>query len=140
MSKRIFTEEQMNSLLNNQNVLRCSSKSITYSHTFKIDAVRQYIEKGVGAKQIFKEAGFDLEVIGRGLPKECLGRWCRNYKRRGENSLLVEKRGKGNGIDKGRPRLRGLTDAEKIKRLELTVLYLKAENDFLAKLQAKRAE
>lgn len=31
-------------------------------------------------------------------------------------------------------------DKAKLKRLELQVKYLKAENDFLAKLRAKRAE
>ncbi len=31
-------------------------------------------------------------------------------------------------------------EREKIKRLELQVKYLEAENDFLAKLRAKRAE
>jgi len=32
------------------------------------------------------------------------------------------------------------TDKDKLKRLNLQVKYLKAENDFLAKLRAKRAE
>ena len=139
MSKRIFTDEQIVSLLNNKNVLRCSPKSITYNYTFKTEAVKRY-KAGVGAKQIFEEAGFNLGVVGQETPKECLGRWRRTNKKRGENALLSEKRGKGVGIGKGRPRLKGLTDAEKIKRLELTVLYLKAENDFLAKLRAGLVE
>jgi hypothetical protein len=33
-----------------------------------------------------------------------------------------------------------LISSDKVKRLELQVKYLKAENDFLAKLWAKRAE
>ena len=32
------------------------------------------------------------------------------------------------------------TDKDKLRRLELQVKYLEAENDFLAKLRAKRAE
>lgn len=31
-------------------------------------------------------------------------------------------------------------EADRVRRLELKVLYLEAENDFLAKLRAKRAE
>lgn len=140
MGKRIFTEEQIANLLVNKNVLRCSQKSITYRHAFKISAVKRYNEEGAGARQIFEEADFDLNVIGYDIPSECIGRWRRTIKWKGEVALSVEKRGKGSGIGKGRPRLKGLTDAEKIKRLELTVLYLKAENDFLAKLRAGLVE
>ncbi len=50
---------------------------------------------------------------------------------------LAETRGKGSS---GRPRTKNLSDTDKIKRLETQVAYLKAENDFLAKLRAKRAE
>lgn len=32
------------------------------------------------------------------------------------------------------------TEKDKVKRLELQIRYLQAENDFLAKLRAKRAE
>lgn len=140
MSKRVFTDKQITNLLNNKNVLSCSSKSITYNYTFKINAVRQYNEEYIGAKQIFEEAGFNLNVIGQKTPRDCLSRWKRITKRKGCVALSMEKRGKGRGIGKGRPRLKGLTDAEKIKRLELTVLYLKAENDFLAKLRAGLVE
>ena len=140
MSKRKFTAEQIADLSANKNVIRCSPKSITYSHAFKIDAVKRYNGEGVGARQIFEEAGFNLDVIGNDIPSECVGRWRRTIEWKGEVALSIEKRGKSFGSGKGRPRLKGLTDAEKIKRLELTVLYLKAENDFLAKLRAGLVE
>jgi len=140
MSKRRFTAGQINDLLNNKNVIRCSEKSITYSPGFKVAAVKRYREEGAGSKQIFEEAGFDLGVIGRDSPKDCLKCWTKIFKRRGMEALSVERRGKSVGVGKGRPRIRGLTDTQKIKRLELTVAYLKAENDFLAKLRAKRTE
>lgn len=140
MSIRRFTVGQIADLLNNKNVLRCSPKSITYNHAFKINTVKRYDEEGVGARQIFEEAGFNLSVVGYDTPSECVGRWKRTCKQKGEAALTAEKRGKGIGVGKGRPRSKGITDAEKIKRLELTVLYLKAENDFLAKLRAGLVE
>jgi hypothetical protein len=140
MSERIFTAKEINGLLKNENVLRCSPKSITYNHAFKVRAVKQYEDECLGSKQIFEEAGFDLNMIGHDTPKTCLSRWRKTIKKRGGRDLLVEQRGKGAGIGRGRPRLKGMTDAEKIKRLELTVLYLKAENDFLAKLRAGLVE
>lgn len=136
MSKRRFTAEQIANLLKTGNVARCSDKAITYSKDFKIKAVRQYQDEGISAKQIFKEAGFDLGVIGKDKPKACLQDWRRIFKIKGINGLETETRGRGGG----RPKVKELTDAKKIEYLEAKVAYLKAENDFLAKLRAKRAE
>ena len=135
MSKRIFTEEQKAILLTNSNVARCSKKAITYSKEFKINAVKRYYEQGVSSSQVFIDAGFDLKLIGRKSPKDRLRRWREIYKRKGEGGL-VETRGKGMGG--GRPKTKNITPEYKIKRLEAEVAYLKAENDFLAKLRAKK--
>jgi transposase len=137
MSKRMFTSEQIEELSKNKNVVRCSEKSITYSKDFKREAVRQYNEECLSAKEIFEQAGFNSKTNSRKQPKECLQRWNKTYKTKGADGL-VESRGKaGKG---GRPKKNGLTDAEKIKWLEVENAYLKAENDFLAKLRAKRRE
>jgi len=135
MSKIIFTEEQINNLLENPNVLRCSSKSITYSKEFKVKAIKLY-EQGLNPQEIFIRAGFDLNVIGRKKPKDCLIRWNRVFREKGSRGLS-EARGRNS---RGRPKSQNLTDEEKIKRLETEVAYLKEERDFLAKLRAKRAE
>ena len=136
MSKRRFSSEQIVDLRANGNVAMCSDKAITYGKDFKGRAVKEYRDEGAAAKQIFKEAGFDLNVIGKNKPKECLRRWCRVFKIKGINGLSTETRGRGGG----RPRTKKLTDAKKIEYLQAKVAYLKAENDFLAKLRAKRAE
>jgi len=137
MSKRIFTKEQIEDLTRNPNVARCSEKSITYSKNFKIKAIELHNEQGLSSSEIFRQSGFNLNVIGRKIPKECLKRWKKIYKSKGADGLS-EKRGTNN--PNGRPKTKNLTDAEKIKGLEAKVAYLKAENDFLAKLRAKRAE
>ena len=77
-------------------------------------------------------------MIGRKKPKSLIRDWNRIFKEKGLDGLKTETRGRGSGG--GRPKTRDLTDADKIKRLEAQVAYLKAENDFLAKLRAKRAE
>ena len=135
MSKRIFTKEQIGKLLQNPCVAKCSAKSITYNPDFKVSAVRQHKEQCATVKEIFVRAGFDLEVIGRETPRWCLKRWSRIYKAKGAEKLAEERRGR-----LGRPRTRKLTSADRIKRLKAENAYLKAENDFLAKLRAKRAE
>lgn len=136
MSKRIFTKEQIDEMLRNANVSCCSEKSITYTEDFKLLAIKLY-EQGLPSSEIFRKAGFDLDVIGRRQPKECLARWLKLFRAKGPDGLS-DRRGKTGRS--GRPRTKGATEADKIKRLEAEVAYLKAENDFLAKLRAKRAE
>lgn len=137
MSKRIFTRVQIKEISKNPNVAKCSEKSITFNKEFKIDAVKKYNKQGMGPTEIFRQSGIDLNVIGRNIPKECLKRWNKAYRLKGEAGLS-EVRGKnGKG---GRSKAKYETDKEKIEYLEAQVAYLKEENDFLAKLRAKRAE
>lgn len=136
MSKRIFTREQIKTLLDNPNVSKCSGKAIVYSKDFRIKAIKLYNEQGLGPQEIFRQAGFNLDIIGADKPKGCLKRWQKIYRTKGETGLKTESRGR-NG---GRPKTKYQTDQEKIKYLEAQVAYLKVENDFLAKLRAKRAE
>ena len=126
MSKRIFSREEQELLRNNGNVQYCSEKSITYTTMFKEQAVQQY-EAGLTSTEIFKTAGFDLNLIGKQQPKECLRRW----------------RTKGCGDQRGKHTSRKSTthtETDRLKWLEAEVKYLKAENAFLAQLRAKRAE
>lgn len=109
-------------------------KYITYGKDFKIRAVKLY-EQGLTSTEIFRQEGFDLNLISKDIPRECLKRWNRIYRAKGEGGLIIETRGRLGG----RPRKpMDKTDSDKIKRLEAEIAYLKAENDFLAKLRAKR--
>lgn len=119
----------------NPYVKRCSPKSITYTYEFKKKAVEQYRE-GMGSKEIWKRAGFDISKWRKTYAKDCIKDWKNIVKQRGFEGLM-ETRGKEST---GRVKTKGLTDSDRIKRLELEVKYLQAENDFLAKLRAKRAE
>lgn len=135
MSKRIFSSEEQQWLRENQNVKRCSDRSITYTTAFKEQAVQQY-EGGLTSTEIFKRAGFDIDLIGRKQPKGCLRRWRATYKEKGIAGL-TEARGK-NSI--GTKKKQANTETDRLKWLEAEVKYLKAENAFLARLRAKRAE
>jgi transposase len=133
MSKRIFSKGEIAELLRNRHVAKCTPRSITYCADFKIAAARQYRE-GIPGKEIFRKAGFDLRVIGPDNAKFRVRDWLRIFKARGVEGLRIDARSRG-----GRPRTRG-SDTDKIKWLEAKVAYLKAENAFLTKLRAKRAE
>lgn len=135
MSKRIFAKEQIEALLQNPNVAGCSSKSISYRKDFKVLAMRKYRE-GLPPSEIFRQARFDINTIGRKTPDRCLRRWRKIFKDKGELGLRTD--GRGQSKAGGRPKgLAGLTYEEKLKRLETEVAYLKEENHFLAKLRKK---
>jgi len=138
MSKIRFNELQVLEILGNPNVAKCSEKSITYSRDFKILAVKQYQENGYSPRMIFESAGFDLSVIGKDRPDDRIHHWRKIYGLKGASELMIENRGKSRGIGMGRPKTRGLTDTDKIKRMAIEIAYLKAENDFLAKLRAAK--
>jgi transposase len=135
MSKRIFNKDQIKELLANPNVFRCSDKFITYAKEFKILAVKKYYEEGYSSRMIFEEAGFNIAMIGKNNPKRSLYRWKKTYKTRGESGLEIKSGISNRG---GRPKTKNLTDAEKIKYLEIENAYLKAEKDFFMKLRAAK--
>ena len=135
----MFTPKQLNDLLANENVAKCSPKSITYNKEFKLWAVKQYFEEGLSPSRIFEKAGFNINVIGRDKPKWCLTRWRKTYSAKGEKGLKKEARGRSRGG--GRPKKPIFkNDKEKIKYLEAKIAYMDAENDFLAKLRGLKRE
>ena len=133
MVKKVYTKEQKESLLRNRNVAKCGKGVITYAAEFKIKAVKQYHQEYMTPKEIFTEAGFDIEAIGKNKPKNCLEMWNKIYKAKGIKGLRESSKARG------KPRkAKNKSDKNRIERLELEIKYLKAENDFLAKLRAKR--
>lgn len=131
-SSKIFSEHEIKQLESNPNVQHVTDKSITYAPAFKLAAVQAYLS-GQTPMEIFRSAGFDIDVIGHEKPKHCLKRWRNTYTALGEAGLLEEQRGKGST---GRPSGERLSTEEKLKRAEARIKLLEAENDFLKKLDA----
>ncbi len=129
-----YSEDQLRQLQDNPNVKRCSSKSITYAPAFKQRAVKQYYEEGLSPRQIFLKAGFDLQVLGKHKPKDCLKLWKSIYKTKGMEVLAsdTDPRGK-NRLGKKKPKY----DENDPEYLKAKIAYLEAENDFLRKLKTK---
>jgi len=134
MSIHIFTSEEINALSSNPCVRKCTKMSISYTSDFKKRALELHAQ-GVSSKEIWRRSGFNINGWKNDYTRDCLKNWKKSIKKNGHGGLT-----KTRGVGGGRPKTKGLTDADKIKRLELQVKYLKAENDFLAKLRAKRAE
>lgn len=116
-------------------VFSCTEKSINYTYEFKLRVLDQYA-KGINPREIWKQAGFDTSKWKKQYFSDTIKDWKRLVKKGG-----LERLTKLGGIqsDGGHKKSR-TPEMDRVRRLELQVRYLEAENDFLAKLRAKRAE
>lgn len=116
-----FTQEQMDILLQNPNVESISSNTIRFTTEFKELALKKDKE-GIPALQIFKDAGFDLNVLGKEIPKTSIRNWRHREKYLNKNNT--------------RYLAREVKKNKALKSILEENRYLKAENEFLKKLQA----
>ncbi len=130
--RTIFSTEEVAKLRQNPCVFSCTERSVNYTYEFKQRALELH-RQGVVAKEIWSRSGFDTAKWRSNYFGETIRDWRKIVKKKGIEGLL-----KPGGIqyDHGPTN----TDQDKLKRLELQVRYLEAENSFLAKLRAKRAE
>jgi transposase len=131
MKKKLFSKSQMMELQKNPNVLRVTEQAITYHPDFKVKAVLENI-KGESPARIFMDHGFDLDIIGKGLPRQRLYQWRKIYNESGELGLSLDNRGKTRA---DRSSSKELSVEEKLKKAEAKIKYLEVENDFLKKLE-----
>jgi transposase-like protein len=127
-----FSKEQITELNQNPCVFKCSEKSIHYTFEFKKRALDLYAQ-GISPNEIWKQAGFDISLWKKGYCGYTLKDWRRLIRKGGLERLSYT-----GGIQADSGVIH--TEKDKIKRLELEVKYLKAENTFLAQLRAKKAE
>lgn len=127
-----FSEEEMAVLKKNPCVFDCTEKTVYYTVEFKKRALELRAE-GVETKEIWRRSGFDVSKWKRHYFRLTLRDWKRVVQKNGIEGLA--NRG-GTLHDRGPDH----TKDDTLKRLKLQVKYLEAENAFLAKLRATRAE
>lgn len=127
MSKKHFTLEEQEALKNNQYVENVSEKSITYTEKFKKIFFKEY-QNGKGPSQIFREMGFDIEVLGRKRIKSTTTR-VKNQSQR------IAGFGDTRKNNSGRPSTKDLTVEEQLDWLKHRNALLEQENKFLKKVE-----
>ena len=128
MTKRYFTKMEQEQLKCNPNVQAVSEKAITYTDEFKRHFIAEN-EKGKFPREIFENAGLDVELIGIKRIESSGKRWRASYRKAGVGGLQDTRK-----TNSGRPPERELTLEEKLKRLEAKNRLLEAENELLKKL------
>ncbi len=136
--RTIFSGDDLAKLRQNPCVFNCTERTINYTSEYKKHALEMHAQ-GVSATEIWKQAGFDTSKWKKNYFTNTLKDWRRVVREDGIEGLsrlggVQYDRGKSNKKDPVS------VDRDKLKRLELQVKYLAAENAFLAKLRAKRAE
>lgn len=92
MGRGHFTMEEIEALLRNPNVLNANERSISYSPVFKLRFMEEYLN-GKRPVQIFREAGFDIKMLGSKRIERACARWKESYQSGtlGEFNAVLEK-------------------------------------------------
>jgi transposase-like protein len=127
MEQKKFTLDEQETLKENPYVERVSETTITYTKEFRERFALEYAS-GKTPSIILRECGFDPAMLGKERKKSLVKR-TKKYAQRPEGFSDTRKE------NSGRPKVKELTDAENIQRLEHQVRYLKQENEFLKKIR-----
>ncbi len=128
MTKRLFSRIEQEQLACNPYVEAVNEKGITYTDEFKRHFIAEN-EKGKGTRDIFEEAGLDVELIGINRVIPSGKRWRKAYREKGINGLVDTRK-----VNSGRLSEHELSLEEKYARLEVKNRLLQAENELLKKL------
>ena len=74
MGRGILTDTDLNSLARNPFVASVGKSKITYTEEFKLRFLQEYFA-GKKPMRIFKDAGFDVAVLGSKRIERCSARW-----------------------------------------------------------------
>jgi transposase-like protein len=108
----------------NPNVKKITESNIQFTKEFKLKAIKSY-QSGQSADEIFLKAGIDIFDFEPGYARKSIIRWKEASEEYGSKNLDNERRGQSR--------------AKKFKTMEEELEYLRAENDFLKKLNALEA-
>lgn len=130
-----YSSERIAQLQQNPCVWHVSRHTISYTYEFKKRALDLYAQ-GIRPDDIWKQAGFDIHIWKKDYCRYTIKDWRKLVSKGGLESLT-----KPSGVQAdGGYRKARLPETDRLRRLELQVRYLEAENAFLARLRAKRAE
>lgn len=74
MGRGVLTERQLNNLSKNPYVASVGKNKIIYTEEFKLLFLKEYFN-GKKPSRIFKDAGFDVSVLGSKRIERCSARW-----------------------------------------------------------------
>lgn len=134
INRKLFTEAEIEILSKNKYVKNVSSKAITYTDEFKVLFIAER-STGKLPVNIFRDAGFDVNIIGRHRIWCASKRWRNNYTKNGQMGLRDSRK-----LNSGRPLKRELTVEEIIAKKDAEIAYWKAEAELLKKIELQERQ
>lgn len=134
MSKKIFSSEEIKKSSINKYVKNITEKGITYTNEFKLHFIAEY-EIGKTPRQIFEDAGFDIDIVGIERVKSSSRRWRKSYSDKGVLGLDDTRT-----LNSGRTLNRELTLEEILAKKDTEIEYLKAELELVKKLEVNERQ
>ena len=94
MGRGNLNEEEIRALRNNPYVVDVNKRGVSYSNDFKILFITEYL-KGHRPTEIFRNAGFDVRILGSKRIERACARWKESYEAGtlGARSAKLEKCG-----------------------------------------------
>ena len=129
MSKKLFSNKDIELLSKNKYVKKVSEKGITYTDEFKRLFISEN-EKGKFPRDIFVECGFDIDVIDLKRIQSAGSRWRSAFRRNGIEQLQDTRK-----FNTGRSTEKDLSLEKKYEKLQAKLKLLQAENELLKKLE-----
>ena len=134
MSKKIFSSEEIKKSSINKYVKNITEKGITYTNEFKLHFIAEY-EIGKTPRQIFEDAGFDIDIVGIERVKSSSRRWRKSYSDKGVLGLDDTRT-----LNSCRTLNRELTLEEILAKKDTEIEYLKAELELVKKLEVNERQ
>lgn len=105
MGRGKLTIEEQRILRDNRYVLDVNESAIIYTNEFKFHFMKEYI-KGKKPTQIFRDAGFDVKMLGSKRIERAAARWKESYQAGslGTKYVFFRKSGQVETTDKDSPR------------------------------------
>ena len=129
MNQKPFTEKEMKELQKHPYVQSVTSTVITYTDEFRRIFIAEDRD-GKLPREIFRDHGFDVDLLGGSRIRKSAYRWRKVYKEQGIGALSDARKQPGHGRKK-----KELSLEEKNAKLEAQIQLLKAENELLKKLE-----
>lgn len=128
MSKKLFSNAEIQKLKQNPNVRNVSPRTITYSDAFKRIFVERYLA-GELPRAIFEAHHFDVAILGMKRVEQCASRWKKAYEKDSVIGLMDNRKGAQKNLK------RVLTPEETIQRQQARIAVLEEQVEVLKKLE-----
>jgi len=129
MSKRYFSQSEIDLLQSNPNITRVSKHEIHYSESFKMTFMDEYL-KGIMPREIFEQCGLSVELLGKSRIEQAAFRLKKKYSKFGMLGFLDSSKSIINNLA-----IENLPKEHRVLKLQARIKFLEMENDFLKKLK-----